>query len=94
MIQNYRKKPEIIKAVQWTGSNMDEIRSLAQETISEIIMEYNNVDAEMLTVYPDPHLRGNNFPVLTGDYIYLDAANRAHVIKESDLNAFYELTST
>jgi hypothetical protein len=44
MIQNYRKKPEVIKAVQWTGSNMDEIRSLAQETISEIIMEYDNTD--------------------------------------------------
>jgi len=31
MIQNYRKKPVVIQACQWTGNNLEELRAFVPE---------------------------------------------------------------
>ena len=39
MIKNYRKKPVVIKAVQWTGDNLDEVQNFLEKDFSSIDAE-------------------------------------------------------
>ena len=32
MVQNFRKKPVVIEALQWTGKNLDEVKEFASGT--------------------------------------------------------------
>ena len=39
MIKQYRKKPVVISAVQWTGDNQEEVFELERNKVSNVICE-------------------------------------------------------
>lgn len=67
----YRKKPVVVEAVRWTGSNLEEIRNFVGSDLIEDYMELFSVNGmlkKMLVDIAIDTLEGNN-EVDYGDYI-------------------------
>lgn len=67
----YRKKPVVVEAVRWTGSNLEEIRNFVGSDLIEDYMELFSVNGTLKKMLVDiaiDTLEGNN-EVDYGDYI-------------------------
>ena len=43
MVKNYRKKPVVIEALQWTGDNPEEVREFVGDSLSKNVDDYVNL---------------------------------------------------
>ena len=67
----YRKKPVVVEAVRWTGSNLEEIRNFVGSDLIEDYMEHFDIERalkEMLVDIAIDTLEGT-MRVDYGDYI-------------------------
>lgn len=60
----YRKKPVVVEAVKWSGSNLEEIRDFVGDSLIENYMEFLNKDRTI-----DKMLVGIGIRTLEGDHI-------------------------
>ena len=84
MINKYRKKPVIIKAVIWTGNNIDEVKELAKNAVEHIIFVNNNLYIETLE---------GNMNVSVGDYVIKGIAGEFYPCKPDIFKETYETVS-
>ncbi|MBC8428338.1 hypothetical protein H8D04_00500 [bacterium] len=43
MVKNYKKKPVVIEALQWTGDNPEEVREFVGDSLSKNVDDYVNL---------------------------------------------------
>jgi len=67
MVKQWKKKPLVIEALQWTGKNIDEVRAFCSTAVF-------NIPTHVSTMYDleIPTLEGNHVATV-GDYIILRA---------------------
>ena len=87
----YRKKPVVIEAVQWTGLNLEEIKSFVGDSL-----QYNIVDAAWEVGKGTPHvnmaiktLEGNH-TCTKGDYIIKGVQGEFYPCKPDIFKETYE----
>lgn len=79
MIKQYRKKPVVVEAVQWTGENYDEI------------VEFTRSKAELYSGYlMIPTLEGDHFAPI-GDYIIKGVAGEFYPCRPDIFEQTYEM---
>jgi hypothetical protein len=76
-VKNYKRKPTVVEAIQWDGTNWSEIVKWGNDSLhlwenKKIIMVY-----------------GESFAVV-GDFIAMDAGNNFAVIPENYFREYYE----
>lgn len=77
----YRKKPVIIRALQWTGNNISEMRDFLVHNPHSEILPLNSFIIETL--------EGNHTAIVT-DYIIIGLKGEAYPCKEDIFLASYD----
>ena len=88
----YRKKPVVVEAVRWTGSNLEEIRNFVGSDLIEDYMEHFDIERalkEMLVDIAIDTLEGT-MRVHYGDYIIKGVNNELCPCKPDIFLATYE----
>lgn len=88
----YRKKPVVVEAVRWTGSNLEEIRNFVGSDLIEDYMELfsmNGTLKKMLVGIAIDTLEGTMI-VDYGDYIIKDVNNELYSCEPDIFLATYE----
>ena len=88
----YRKKPVVVEAVRWTGSNLEEIRNFVGSDLIEDYMEHFDIERalkEMLVDIAIDTLEGT-MRVDYGDYIIKGVNNELYPCKPDIFLATYE----
>lgn len=83
MTTKYRKKPVMIEAVQWSGSNVDELGAFSQWTVGE-----SWVSKGVLYFYDAHWRRINAHP---GDWIVKGLAGEFYVVEDQMFSQIYEV---
>lgn len=81
MLLIYRRKPEAVKAVQWDGKNIDEIKA--------ILDPYSTLDTENL-VWTVPSCDGLDF-LYKGSYVIVHGKNDYDFVSKETFENDYEL---
>lgn len=68
MIKQYRKKPVVIEAVQWTGENLDEIKEFVSDKEAVEFHAPERWFSASLTI-GDPNISNRWMALYNGDYI-------------------------
>jgi hypothetical protein len=76
----FRKKLEVIEAVQWTGANLDELRAFVPEQFRN-----NKIHEPMGLITPEGVL-----PVCNGDWIIKDAEGEFYLTVPNIFEMIYE----
>lgn len=74
----FRKKPEVIEAIQWTGENEDSIQSFCPSAFHT-----------RLDLWAIPSTNGT-LKLDIGDWVVKDSFGVFHVLAESSFNLMYE----
>lgn len=74
MLKKYTKKPTIVEAIQWTGSNFNEIRDIFKSKVT--------LSGNLITL-------DRRYTVCVGDYI-CRADNKIFPIMQDDIEFNYE----
>lgn len=88
----YRKKPVVVEAIQWTGSNLEEIRNFVGGDLIEDWMEFFDIKRElkkMLVSIAIDTLEGT-MRVDYGDYIIKGVKGEFYPCKSDIFLATYE----
>lgn len=88
----YRKKPVVVEAIQWTGSNLEEIRNFVGGDLIEDWMEFFDIKRtlkEMLVDIAIDTLEGT-MRVDYGDYIIKGVKGEFYPCKPDIFLATYE----
>lgn len=88
----YKKKPIVVEAIRWTGSNLEEIRNFVGSDLIEDYMELFSVNGtlkKMLIGIAIDTLEGT-MKVDYGDYIIKDVNNELYPCKPDVFEQTYE----
>lgn len=85
MIKTYMKRPIPIKALQWTGMNLEECKEFAGQALD---VQYPTLDDSIILLVLDT-LEGK-MQVPYGAYIIQDVDGKFYVCKESIFNKTYQ----
>ena len=83
----YKMKPLIIEAVQWTGFNIDEVKSFVGETLHYGIMHTKDNETYVNMIIETSN--GNQF-CTKGDFIIKDANGEFYPCKPDIFDKTYE----
>jgi hypothetical protein len=89
MIKRYKKKPVVIEAVQFTGSNADEILRFCGKENVEIIFERNRIHDTEKAV-PMIHTLEGDHLVSVNDYVIKGVAGEFYPCKPDIFAATYD----
>lgn len=88
----YRKKPVVIDAIQWTGINLEEIKSFAGDSLEYDII---NTDLQARKGRPQVHMKirtlEGGHTVTEGDYIIKGVSGEFYPCKPYIFQQTYEL---
>lgn len=89
----YRKKPIVVEAIRWTGSNLEEIRNFVGSDLIEDYIKYYDIERTLIK----PMLVGIEINALEGtmgvdygDYIIKDVNNELYPCKPDIFEQTYE----
>ena len=88
----FRKKPVVVEAIQWTGSNLEEIRNFVGSDLIEDYMEFFDIKRTLKKMLVDiaiDTLEGT-MRVDYGDYIIKGAKGEFYPCKSDIFLATYE----
>lgn len=88
----YRKKPVVVEAIQWTGSNLEEIRNFVGSDLIEDYMEFFDIKRTLKKMLVDiaiDTLEGT-MRVDYGDYIIKGVKGEFYPCKSDIFLATYE----
>lgn len=82
MVLNYRKKPVVIQAIQYTGKNIEEVCNFIESNTRIIYTkDFKKIEIETLE---------GNMQAIPGDYIIKGVNNEYYPCKEDIFNKTYE----
>jgi Fe-S cluster biosynthesis and repair protein YggX len=91
MVQKFRKKPQIIEAVQWTGDNFEQIKEFVGDKVSYFTWTRDRdfyINEEVLSIksqtYDFIHVNMNNWIIKESD-------GSLYVLNNDSFTANYEL---
>lgn len=89
----YKKKPIVVEAIRWTGSNLEEIRNFVGSDLIEDYIKYYDIERTLIK----PMLVGIEINALEGtmgvdygDYIIKDVNNELYPCKPDVFEQTYE----
>lgn len=89
----YKKKPIVVEAIRWTGSNLEEIRNFVGSDLIEDYIKYYDIERTLIK----PMLVGIEINALEetmmvdyGDYIIKDVNNELYPCKPDIFLKTYE----
>lgn len=85
----FRKKPVVIEAIQWNGSNFDEIKNFANSNVRYYSYYEKNEYSESKTTLIIPTLEGEMIASI-GDYIIKGVKGEYYPCKPDIFEATYE----
>lgn len=88
----YRKKPVVVEAIQWTGSNLEEIRNFVGSDLIEDYVKLFNIKRELKKslVSIAIEILGETMEVDYGDYIIKDAHGDFNLCRSDIFKQIYE----
>lgn len=88
----YRKKPVVVEAIQWTGSNLEEIRNFVGSDLIEDYVKLFNIKRELKKslVSIAIEILGETIEVDYGDYIIKDAHGDFNLCRSDIFKQTYE----
>lgn len=88
----YRKKPVVVEAIQWTGSNLEEIRNFVGSDLIEDYVKFFNIKRELKKslVSIAIEILGETMEVDYGDYIIKDAHGDFNLCRSDIFKQIYE----
>lgn len=88
----YRKKPVVVEAIQWTGSNLEEIRNFVGSDLIEDYVKLFNTKRELKKslVSIAIEILGETMEVDYGDYIIKDAHGDFNLCRSDIFKQIYE----
>lgn len=88
----FRKKPVVIEAIQWTGSNLEEIRNFVGSDLIEDYVKLFNIKRELKKslVSIAIEILGETMEVDYGDYIIKDAHGDFNLCRSDIFKQIYE----
>ena len=85
MIKHFRKKPVIIEAVQWDGSNAAEINDFAKDIVTFVYFSNNTISSDILINTLEGQMRW-----LNGDWVIKGVRGEFYPVKKDIFEETYE----